>query len=65
MREGESRRRGARLRIQWAGPGLIMAVSGIGASDVISATVGGAMHGTTLLWALVLGVFFKFTLTEG
>ena len=65
MREGESPGRGKRLRIQWVGPGLIMAVSGIGASDVISATVGGAMHGTTLLWALVLGVFFKFTLTEG
>jgi Mn2+/Fe2+ NRAMP family transporter len=47
------------------GPGLIMAVSGIGASDIISATVGGATYGTTLLWALVLGAFFKFILTEG
>lgn len=42
-----------------------MAVSGIGASDVISATVGGATYGTALLWALVLGAFFKFVLTEG
>lgn len=42
-----------------------MAVSGIGASDIISATVGGATYGTTLLWALVLGAFFKFILTEG
>lgn len=42
-----------------------MAVSGIGASDIISATVGGATYGTTLLWALVLGAFFKFVLTEG
>jgi Mn2+/Fe2+ NRAMP family transporter len=47
------------------GPGLIMAVSGIGASDIISATVGGATYGTTLLWALALGAFFKFILTEG
>ena len=47
------------------GPGLIMAVSGIGASDIISATVGGATYGTALLWALVLGAFFKFVLTEG
>jgi Mn2+/Fe2+ NRAMP family transporter len=52
-------------RMQWFGPGLIMAVSGIGASDIISATVGGATYGTTLLWALVLGAFFKFVLTEG
>lgn len=42
-----------------------MAVSGIGASDIISATVGGAIYGTSLLWALVLGAFFKFALTEG
>ena len=42
-----------------------MAVSGIGASDIISATVGGATFGTSLLWALVLGAFFKFVLTEG
>ena len=42
-----------------------MAASGIGASDVITATVGGATHGVTLLWALVLGAFFKFVLSEG
>lgn len=54
-----------RLKIQWAGPGVIMAVSGIGASDVIAATVGGATYGTSLFWALALGAFFKFVLTEG
>jgi Mn2+/Fe2+ NRAMP family transporter len=54
-----------RPKIALFGPGLIMAVSGIGASDVISATVGGATYGTALLWALVLGAFFKFVLTEG
>jgi Mn2+/Fe2+ NRAMP family transporter len=42
-----------------------MAASGIGASDIISATVGGATYGLTLLWALVLGAFFKFLLSEG
>ena len=52
-------------RNRWFGPALIMAVSGIGASDIISATVGGATYGTTLLWALVLGAFFKFVLSEG
>lgn len=49
----------------WAGPGLIMAASGIGASDIVSATVGGAAHGFTLLWALLVGTFFKFVLSEG
>ncbi len=42
-----------------------MATSGIGASDIITATVGGANHGLALLWALVLGAFFKFVLSEG
>ena len=42
-----------------------MATSGIGASDIITATVGGATHGLTLLWALGLGAFFKFVLSEG
>ena len=50
---------------RWFGPGIIMATSGIGASDIITATVGGATHGLTLLWALVLGAFFKFVLSEG
>ncbi len=42
-----------------------MAASGIGASDIITATVGGATYGVMLLWALVLGAFFKFVLSEG
>lgn len=42
-----------------------MAASGIGASDIVSATFGGATYGLALLWALVLGAFFKFVLSEG
>jgi len=49
----------------WLGPGLIMAASGIGASDVLTATIGGATYGPQLLWAVVLGAFFKFVLSEG
>jgi len=44
---------------------MIVAITGIGSSDIISATVGGATYGTALLWAIVLGVFFKFVLNEG
>ena len=47
------------------GPGLIVAAAGIGSGDVVSATVGGATYGVTLLWAIGLGAFFKFVLTEG
>ena len=48
-----------------AGPGLIVAATGIGSGDVISATVGGARYGIVLLWAIAVGAFFKFVLSEG
>ncbi len=50
--------------LRLAGPGLIVAATGIGAGDVISATVGGARYGEALLWAIVVGAFFKFILNE-
>jgi Mn2+/Fe2+ NRAMP family transporter len=48
-----------------AGPGLVVAATGIGSGDVVSATIGGANFGTVLLWAIALGAFFKFVLNEG
>jgi Mn2+/Fe2+ NRAMP family transporter len=51
--------------LKLAGPGLIVAATGIGSGDVISATVGGARFGVTLLWAIAIGAFFKFVLSEG
>jgi Mn2+/Fe2+ NRAMP family transporter len=46
------------------GPGLIMAASGIGASDIITATVTGAKFGRELLWSLLIATFLKFVLSE-
>jgi Mn2+/Fe2+ NRAMP family transporter len=51
--------------LKLAGPGLIVAAAGIGSGDVVSATVGGANYGVVLLWAILLGAFFKFVLNEG
>ena len=51
--------------LKLAGPGLIVAASGIGSGDVVSATVGGANYGVVLLWAVAVGAFFKFVLNEG
>ncbi len=48
-----------------AGPGLVVAATGIGSGDVVSATVGGARYGVLLLWAIAAGAFFKFVLQEG
>jgi Mn2+/Fe2+ NRAMP family transporter len=51
--------------LKLAGPGLVVAATGIGSGDVVSATVGGARYGVILLWAIVVGAFFKFVLSEG
>lgn len=48
-----------------AGPGLVVAATGIGSGDVVAATVGGARYGLVLLWAIMAGAFFKFVLNEG
>jgi len=51
--------------LKLAGPGLVVAATGIGSGDVVSATVGGARYGVMLLWAIAAGAFFKFVLQEG
>ncbi len=47
------------------GPGLVIAATGLGAGDLIAASVAGARYGTAILWAAVLGAIMKFALNEG
>ncbi|MDA2935582.1 Nramp family divalent metal transporter, partial [Acidobacteria bacterium AH-259-D05] len=47
------------------GPGLLLAATGIGVGDMVSATVVGAKYGLVLVWALAVGVLLKFAITEG
>ncbi len=47
------------------GPGLLIAATGVGAGDLASAGFAGSQLGTAVLWAVVLGAFFKFVMTEG
>jgi Mn2+/Fe2+ NRAMP family transporter len=51
----------------WAllGPGLLLAATGVGGGDLATATFVGGVLGTTVLWAVVLGAFMKFVVTEG
>src|SRR5215213_633143 len=51
--------------LKLAGPGLVVAATGIGSGDVVAATVGGARYGLILLWAIAVGAFFKYVLNEG
>ncbi len=51
--------------LKLAGPGLVVAATGIGSGDVVAGTVAGANYGVLLLWAILIGAFFKYVLTEG
>ena len=48
-----------------AGPGLLVAATGIGAGDLATASFAGSILGTAILWAAVVGAFMKFVVTEG
>lgn len=47
------------------GPGLAVAATGLGAGDIATGTLAGSQLGTAVLWAVILGVVFKYTLNEG
>jgi Mn2+/Fe2+ NRAMP family transporter len=53
------------LRLRDLGPGIVIAATGLGAGDLIAASVAGAKFGIAMLWAAVLGALLKFTLNEG
>ncbi len=47
------------------GPGIVIAATGLGAGDLIAASVAGARYGYALLWAALLGAVLKYALNEG
>jgi Mn2+/Fe2+ NRAMP family transporter len=53
------------LRLRDLGPGIVIAATGLGAGDLIAASVAGAKYGIAILWAAVVGALLKFTLNEG
>jgi Mn2+/Fe2+ NRAMP family transporter len=56
--------RGASV-VRLIGPGLLVAAAGIGAGDIVSATMASAFHGLSLLWVVVLAALLKGVLNEG
>lgn len=47
------------------GPGLLLAATGVGGGDLATASFVGGVLGTTVLWAVAVGAFMKFVVTEG
>jgi len=57
--ETQARSGGFQL-LQSIGPGIVFALTVLGPGDFVSNTVTGATHGYTLLWALVVALFFRY-----
>ncbi len=47
------------------GPGILVAAIGVGAGDLTAAGFAGGKLGTAILWAVIIGAFFKYVLNEG
>ncbi|HRJ48306.1 MAG TPA: Nramp family divalent metal transporter [Opitutaceae bacterium] len=47
------------------GPGFLVAATGVGAGDLIAASVAGHRFGLGVLWVVVLGALFKWVLNDG
>lgn len=46
-------------------PGILVAATGVGAGDLLTASLGGSNVGVILIWAAVIGALLKWTLNEG
>jgi len=47
------------------GPGILVAATGVGAGDIMTASLGGSAVGVCILWAAVVGALLKWFLNEG
>ncbi len=55
----------ARGAFKALGPGMAVAATGIGAGDMVAATVAGATYGMGILWVALYGAVLKLALNEG
>jgi Mn2+/Fe2+ NRAMP family transporter len=46
-------------------PGILVATTGVGAGDLLTASIAGSKAGVAILWAAAVGSFMKWTLNEG
>lgn len=47
------------------GPGILVAATGVGAGDLATGGFAGSKLGVAILWAVLVGSFFKYVLSEG
>jgi Mn2+/Fe2+ NRAMP family transporter len=46
-------------------PGILVATTGVGAGDLLTASIAGSKAGVVILWSALVGSFMKWTLNEG
>ena len=46
-------------------PGILLAATGVGAGDLLTASMAGSEVGLAILWAVLAGAILKWTLSEG
>ncbi len=47
------------------GPGILISATGVGAGDLAAGAFAGSKLGVAILWAVLLGAFIKYVITEG
>ncbi|MGH7568417.1 MAG: Nramp family divalent metal transporter [Gemmatimonadales bacterium] len=52
-------------RLALFAPGMLIAATGVGAGDLLTASLAGSRHGLALLWAAWIGALLKWFLNEG
>ena len=53
------------LPIRCCLPGILLAATGVGAGDLLTASMAGSEVGLAILWAVLAGAILKWTLSEG
>ena len=53
------------LTVKTLAPGMLVAATGVGAGDLITASLGGSEAGLVVAWAALAGALLKWTLNEG
>ncbi len=54
-----------KIKFETIAPGILIAATGVGAGDLMTASLGGSAIGVALLWAAVVGGLLKWFLNEG
>ncbi|RAA69509.1 divalent metal cation transporter, partial [Burkholderia multivorans] len=51
-------------RLRLIGPGIVLALAVVGASDMITTMNAGAEYGLALIWVFTVGILLKFVLSD-